>query len=145
MLLNYLLFLQLLCNLNFHSRYPTFIDALRDLDDCLTLCFMFAALPRRKTIPSYLIAMCRRLTLEFMHAVIASRALRHVFVSIKGIYYQVEFRGQIITWLVSHSFGFDVCFSHLILCNNYTELIENILNEFLHYSLEMRLKSIFVP
>lgn len=89
------------------ERYPTFIDALRDLDDCLTLCFMFASLPRRKTIPSYLIALCRRLTVEFMHVVIASRALRAVFVSIKGIYYQVELRGQIITWLVSHNFSFE--------------------------------------
>lgn len=88
-------------------RYPTFIDALRDLDDCLTLCFTFAKLPRRKMIPSYLIAMCQRLTVEFMHAVIAARALRAVFVSIKGIYYQVELRGQTINWIVSHNFSFE--------------------------------------
>lgn len=92
----------------FTARYPTFIDALRDLDDCLTLCFMFASMPKRKSIPAHLTDFCRRLTIEFMHAVIAARALRYVFVSIKGIYYQVELRGQTITWIVPHSFSFEV-------------------------------------
>ncbi|XP_065200788.1 pescadillo homolog [Planococcus citri] len=88
------------------ERYPTFIDALRDMDDCLTVCFMFAAMPKRKAIPPHLIDFCRRLTIEFMHVVIAARALRYVFVSIKGIYYQVELRGQVITWIVPHNFSF---------------------------------------
>lgn len=83
------------------------------MDDCLTICFTFASLPRKKIIPSYLIALCRRLTVEFMHAVIAARALRAVFISIKGIYYQVELRGQIITWLVSHNFCFEVRFKYI--------------------------------
>ena len=49
-----------------------------------------------------------------MHYVIAAKALRKVFISIKGIYYQVEVRGQTVTWLVNHQRGFKV--GNLISC-----------------------------
>jgi len=88
------------------ERYPTFNDALNDLDDCLTLCFFYATLPRSTKVPTNLIILCRRLTVEFMHFVIAAKALRKVFISIKGIYYQVEIKGQTVTWLVNHQRGF---------------------------------------
>lgn len=86
------------------ERYPTFIDALRDMDDALTLCCLFATFPKLKSIPPNLIALCRRLTVEFMHVCIAARALRKVFISIKGIYFQVEIKGQNITWIIPHSY-----------------------------------------
>nr|CAG4649301.1 EOG090X05E6 [Scapholeberis mucronata]SVE93591.1 EOG090X05E6 [Scapholeberis mucronata] len=88
------------------ERYPTFMDALNDLDDCLTLCFFYSTLPRDTKAPSPLIALCRRLTVEFMHYVIAAKALRKVFISVKGIYYQVEIKGQPVTILVNHQRGF---------------------------------------
>nr|SVE74155.1 EOG090X05E6 [Daphnia barbata] len=88
------------------ERYPTFMDALNDLDDCLTLCFFFSTLPRDTRVPQNLISLCRRLTVEFMHYVIAAKALRKVFISIKGIYYQVEIKGQPVTVLVNHQRGF---------------------------------------
>ncbi|KAJ8725778.1 hypothetical protein PYW08_003961 [Mythimna loreyi] len=88
------------------ERYPTFVDALRDLDDCLTLCFLFSTFPSLKKVPRDQSMLCRRLTVEFMHAVIAAKALRKVFVSIKGYYYQVELEGQTITWIVPHHFSF---------------------------------------
>lgn len=88
------------------ERYPTFIDALRDLDDCLTLCFLFSTFPSLPHIPRDQSLLCRRLTIEFLHAVIAMRALRKVFVSIKGYYYQAEIKGQTITWIVPHHFCF---------------------------------------
>jgi len=90
------------------ERYPSFIDALRDLDDCLTLCFLFATFPALKHIPRDQASLCRRLTVEFLHAVILSKALRKVFVSIKGYYYQAELRGQTINWIVPHHFSFQV-------------------------------------
>lgn len=52
--------------------------------------------------------LCRRLVLEFMHAVIAAKALRKVFISIKGFYFQAELKGQLITWIMPHQFGFEV-------------------------------------
>ncbi|KAJ8918791.1 hypothetical protein NQ315_011075 [Exocentrus adspersus] len=88
------------------ERYPTFIDALRDLDDCLTLCFLFSTFPSLAHVPRDQSALCRRLTLEFLHAVIEAKALRKVFISIKGYYFQAEIKGQTITWIVPHHFSF---------------------------------------
>uniref|UniRef100_A0A2C9LDR6 BRCT domain-containing protein n=1 Tax=Biomphalaria glabrata TaxID=6526 RepID=A0A2C9LDR6_BIOGL len=42
---------------------------------------------------------------EFQHYVMAAKALRKVFVSIKGIYYQADVKGETITWIVSHKRG----------------------------------------
>uniref|UniRef100_A0A914LYP5 Pescadillo homolog n=3 Tax=Meloidogyne TaxID=189290 RepID=A0A914LYP5_MELIC len=84
------------------ERYPTFISALRDLDDALCLCFAFAALTQSKVANSKLINRCRRLTIEFMHYIIESKSLKKVFISIKGIYYQAEVMGERITWIVGH-------------------------------------------
>lgn len=89
------------------ERYPTFIDALRDLDDCLTLCFLFSTFPSMQHIPREQSHLCRRLTMEFLHAIIEAKALRKVFISIKGYYYQAEIRGQTITWIVPHHFSFE--------------------------------------
>ncbi|EFX87801.1 hypothetical protein DAPPUDRAFT_306492 [Daphnia pulex] len=88
------------------ERYPTFLDALNDLDDCLTLCFFYSTLPRDTKVPANLISLCRRLTVEFLHYVIAAKALRKVFISVKGIYYQVEIKGQPVTILINHLRGF---------------------------------------
>ncbi|XP_048412244.1 pescadillo [Stegostoma tigrinum] len=89
------------------ERYPTFIDALRDLDDALSMCFLFATFPRTGKCHVETIQLCRRLSVEFMNFVIASRSLRKVFLSIKGIYYQAEILGQLITWIVPYTFAHD--------------------------------------
>ena len=87
------------------ERYPTFIDALRDLDDCLSMLFLFANLPSTSTVPAKMIARCERLCLEFEHYLIASNSLRKSFLSIKGIYYQATIQGQDILWLVPYRFN----------------------------------------
>ncbi|XP_061907209.1 pescadillo [Entelurus aequoreus] len=89
------------------ERYPTFIDALRDIDDALCMCFLFSTFARTGKCHVQTIQLCRRLTVEWMNYVVASRALRKVFISIKGIYYQAEVMGQIITWLVPYQFSHD--------------------------------------
>lgn len=88
------------------ERYPTFLDALKDLDDCLTLCFLFSTFPSMKHVPRDQSELCRRLTTEFLHAVIEAKALRKVFISIKGYYFQVEIKGETITWIQPHHFSF---------------------------------------
>ncbi|KAK5630547.1 hypothetical protein RRF57_006262 [Xylaria bambusicola] len=87
------------------DRYPTFVDALRDLDDCLSMLFLFANLPSTSTVPAKMIARCERLCLEFEHYLIISQSLRKSFLSIKGIYYQANIQGEDILWLVPYKFN----------------------------------------
>ena len=86
------------------ERYPTFVDALRDLDDALSMLFLFANLPSTSTVPPKTIALCQRLCLEFEHYLITTNSLRKSFLSIKGIYYQATIQGQDILWLVPYKF-----------------------------------------
>ncbi|KIW82793.1 hypothetical protein Z517_02036 [Fonsecaea pedrosoi CBS 271.37] len=86
------------------ERYPTFVDALRDLDDALSLLSLFANLPSTTEVPAKVIARCQRLCHEFEHYLIATNSLRKSFLSIKGIYYQATIQGQDIMWLVPYKF-----------------------------------------
>ncbi|KAB5594256.1 hypothetical protein CTheo_2337 [Ceratobasidium theobromae] len=86
------------------ERYPTFIDALRDIDDALCLVHLFAALPTSPQIPTSLITNCTRLAAEWQLYVMRTHALRKVFLSIKGVYFQAEVMGETITWLVPYQF-----------------------------------------
>ena len=86
------------------ERYPTFVDALRDLDDALSMLFLFANLPSTSTVPPKTIAVCQRLCHEFEHYLITTHSLRKSFLSIKGIYYQATIQGQDILWLVPYKF-----------------------------------------
>jgi hypothetical protein len=45
---------------------------------------------------------CRRIVLEWNAYIARTSALRHVFVSVKGFYYQAEVDGCSVTWLVPH-------------------------------------------
>lgn len=96
-------------------RYPTFLDALRDIDDALCMCSLYSQFPKSSGLPLELVELSRKLMLEFMLYVIETRALRKVFVSIKGYYFQAEIKGQLITWLTPHQFVLSVSyrFSHL--------------------------------
>ncbi|KAL8567297.1 hypothetical protein ACOMHN_023340 [Nucella lapillus] len=87
------------------ERYPSFTDAVRDLDDALTLCFTFANFPATRRTHVRMVHKCRRLTVEFQQYVMTSRSLRKVFYSIKGVYYQADIAGETVTWIVPHKFG----------------------------------------
>jgi pescadillo protein len=90
------------------ERYPSFVDALRDMDDALSLIFLFATLPVDDKIAVEHVRECQRLAAEFQTFCILSGCLKHVFLSIKGIYYQAEIRGQKITWITPYQFSQDV-------------------------------------
>ncbi|KAG5921346.1 mRNA-binding ribosome synthesis protein nop7 [Claviceps capensis] len=87
------------------ERYPTFVDALRDLDDCLSMLFLFANLPSTSSVPAKMIARCEKLCLEFQHYLIVSKNVTKSFLSIKGIYYQANIQGEQVLWLVPYKFN----------------------------------------
>ncbi|KZV77500.1 pescadillo-family protein [Peniophora sp. CONT] len=86
------------------ERYPTFIDAVRDIDDALCMIFLFASLPSTTRVSAALVDNCTRLAAEWQLFVMHTHALRKVFLSIKGIYYQAEVMDQTVTWLVPYQF-----------------------------------------
>lgn len=86
------------------SRYPTFVDAVRDIDDALCMIFLFVSLPVDSKVSPTLTENCARLAAEWQLYVMHTHALRKVFLSIKGVYYQAEVFDQTITWLVPYQF-----------------------------------------
>ncbi|KAI8923074.1 Pescadillo N-terminus-domain-containing protein [Entophlyctis helioformis] len=127
------------------ERYPTFVDALRDLDDALSMIFLFATLPVDDKIPAAHIRECQRLSAEFQHFVLMSGSLKRVFLSIKGIYYQAEIRGQDITWITPYQFSqavpSDVDFRVM---GTFLELYETLLG-FVNYKLYSDLGLVYPP
>lgn len=125
------------------ERYPTFVDAIKDLDDCLTLLFLFSTFPSLKYVPREQSALCRRLTIEFMHAMIASKSLRKVFISIKGYYFQAEIKGQKVTWIVPHYYPFqpqsksDVDFKVMSIFVEFYTIMLGFVNFRLYHSLNI--------
>lgn len=133
------------------QRYPTFIDALRDLDDALTMMHLFAALPADKThdIPAERVHSCRRLSLEWQAYISRTHSLRKTFVSVKGIYYQAEVEGQNITWLTPHVLQQvlpgDVDFRVMLTFVEFYETLIGFANFKLYYSLSLKYPPILDP
>ncbi|KAG6078492.1 mRNA-binding ribosome synthesis protein nop7 [Claviceps sp. LM218 group G6] len=87
------------------ERYNTHYDALRDLDDCLSMLFLFANLPSTSSVPAKMIARCEKLCLEFQHYLIVSKSVTKSFLSIKGVYYQANIQGEQVLWVVPYKFN----------------------------------------
>jgi pescadillo protein len=120
------------------ERYPSFLDALKDLDDALSLVCLFASCPSNKDlrISADLIRTSERLWHEFEVYLMATRSLRKVFLSVKGIYYQAEVKGQAVTWLVPYQFT-----QHLPLDVDYTVMTTFL--EFYHTLLKFVLFKLY--
>lgn len=86
------------------QRYPTFLDALRDLDDPLSMLFLFSIMPATDIVSSKVVRDADRLCHQWMAYVAREKLLRKVFVSIKGVYYEAIVRGQEVRWLVPFKF-----------------------------------------
>lgn len=92
------------------ERYPSFDDAVRDLDDGISMLALFQGLSadQRREIPPEAINEATRLYQEFQLYVIRAQALRKCFASVKGYYFQADVCGHNITWLAPHQFAQDL-------------------------------------
>lgn len=88
------------------ERYPSFGEAVRDLDDALCMLALFNSISAdaKRDIPVESVSQATRLYQEFQLYVISTKGLRKVFASIKGYYFQAEIMGQKVTWLAPHQF-----------------------------------------
>ncbi|CAO1628144.1 unnamed protein product [Jaminaea pallidilutea] len=87
------------------QRYPTFDEALGDIDDALCMVALFANLPAKMyNLPEGVVDTCGRLKREWDEYIVRTKTLHKTFLSIKGVYFQATIRGKDITWLVPYPF-----------------------------------------
>lgn len=86
------------------ERYPSFLEALRDLDDPLNMLFLFANMPATSSVSHRVTKEAEKLTNQWLAYVAKERLIKKVFVSIKGVYYQANVKGQEVRWLVPFKF-----------------------------------------
>ncbi|KAM0943638.1 hypothetical protein DsansV1_C13g0124301 [Dioscorea sansibarensis] len=129
----------------------TFVDALRDLDDCLTMVHLFAALPavEGERIQVERIHSCRRLSHQWQAFISRTHKLRKTFISVKGIYYQAEVEGQKITWLTPHALQQvltdDVDFNVMLTFLEFYEALLGFVNFKLYHSINLKYPPILDP
>lgn len=129
------------------ERYPSFVDAIRDLDDPLCVISLFANLPadHKVGIAPDRVRNSQRLLKEFHHYVAETNSLRRVFVSIKGYYFQAKVHGELVTWITPHRFSQilpqDVDYSVML---TFLELYECILS-FVNFRLYMSQNLVYPP
>lgn len=87
------------------ERYPSFLDALRDIDDALSMMFLFANMPATNAVSAKITSQANKLTNQWLAYVARERSLKKIFVSIKGVYYSANVKGQEIRWLVPFKFA----------------------------------------
>eukprot|EP00659_Diplonema_papillatum_P005733 gene5733-8771_t len=96
------------------ERYPTFLDAVRDIDDALTHIFLYAAMPPlvhsdtliegHAHLTSSMGEQCKDMRDRWLSYIKATHGLRKGFISIKGIYYQADVKGEKVMWQCPYEF-----------------------------------------
>lgn len=89
------------------ERYPRFEDALKDLDDPLTTLALLAHFPSHRLfkINPERVELAKLLLGMFKTLVIRAKKLSKVFLSSRGVYYQVELKGNKINWVEPYPFA----------------------------------------
>jgi len=87
------------------ERFPHFEDAIGDMEDALSMVHLFSNLSTDGFGKSKVTKTCERLVREWQNWVVHTHSLRKAFLSVKGLYYQVEVLGQKITWVTPYRFS----------------------------------------
>ncbi|BAM83120.1 nucleolar protein pescadillo [Cyanidioschyzon merolae strain 10D] len=96
------------------ERYPSFTDALAELDDALTMVHTFAEISRpgdgrrgvsRGLFPPARLENCARLAREWqLFLMLRPGHLRRLFASVRGFYFEAQIEGVRILWSQPHRF-----------------------------------------
>ena len=86
------------------ERYPRFVDAISDVDDALTLVYLFAALPSERRIKSRITNKAKSLAAAWGAYCATTSSITKSFVSVKGVYFEANIQGSTVRWVVSHAF-----------------------------------------
>mmetsp|Transcript_36313 Transcript_36313/g.79428 ORF Transcript_36313/g.79428 Transcript_36313/m.79428 type:complete len:700 (-) Transcript_36313:40-2139(-) len=86
------------------ERYPRFIDAISDIDDALTLVYLFAALPSEKRIKSRITNKAKSLAAAWGAYCATTSSITKSFVSVKGVYFEANVQGSTVRWIIPHAF-----------------------------------------
>jgi pescadillo len=81
------------------------VDALSDLDDALTLTYLFAALPAAKGIKPSMVSKAKKLVAAWGAYCATTHSITKSFISIKGVYLEATVENVAIRWIVPHSFA----------------------------------------
>ena len=119
------------------ERYPKFIDALNDVDDAMSLLSLFSILSKHEllNIKTETVEICKRLSKEFLLYASVSQSFKRGFISIKGLYINVEIAGNDIIWLSPFSlpqkFPFEVDYDIIL---SFLELYSSLM-KFVNFKL----------
>mmetsp|Transcript_57222 Transcript_57222/g.139514 ORF Transcript_57222/g.139514 Transcript_57222/m.139514 type:complete len:710 (-) Transcript_57222:112-2241(-) len=86
------------------ERYPRFDDALADIDDALTLTYLFAALPSNTAIKAKMGNKAKSLAAAWGAYCSTTGCITKSFISVKGVYLEASIRGIPVRWVVPHAF-----------------------------------------
>ena len=86
------------------ERYPRFQDALGDLDDALTLTYLFASLPGEGAVSPKVTTKAQALAAAWGAYCATTSTLTKSFISVKGIYLEANIHNTDVRWIVPHSF-----------------------------------------
>lgn len=97
------------------ERYPYFVDAVRDIDDAMSMIALYAFLsPEVKSnttiefhhaLPSGLHQRAKDLVAQWMSYVARAHCLNKAFISVKGYYYEAVVKGERILWTMPHEYA----------------------------------------
>lgn len=87
------------------ERYPRFIDALNDVDDALTLTFLFASLPSSGKIKSSITRKAKDVACAWGAYCAINNCITKSFISIKGVYVEAKILSHNVRWILPHSFA----------------------------------------